>query len=82
MHDEIRTVGIGQEDGFKNLLVGDGCYRVALAGADAPVRCGEGRGAAASCWVGMLGTSGVAIEFIALFVVGGDDGLEFGEVDF
>ena len=53
-----------------------------MAGADAPV-CGcEGRGAAAFSGVGVLGTSGVAIEFVALLVVGGDDGLEFGEVDF
>ena len=82
MHDEIRTVGVGQEDGFENLLVGDCRYGMALAGADAPVCGGEGRGAAAFGGVGALGSSGVAFEYVALFVVGGDDGLEFGEVDF
>lgn len=82
MHDEIRTVSIGQEDGFENLLVGDCRYRVALAGADTPV-CSVGeRGAAGFGGVGALGTSGVAFELVALFVVGRDDGLEFGEVDF
>ena len=82
MHDEIRTVGIGQEDGFENLFVGDCRYGVALTGPDAPV-CGvEGRGGAGFGGVGALGTSVVPFELVALFVVGRDDGLEFGEVDF
>ena len=55
---------------------------MALAGADAPV-CGvEGRGAATFGGVVALGTSWVTFELVALFAVGGDDGLEFGEVDF
>ena len=55
---------------------------MALGGADAPI-CGVGCGSAGDSGVGCAEvTSGVEFDLVALLVVGGDDGLEFGEVDF
>lgn len=75
MHDEARTVGVGQEDGVEDLLVGEGRDGVALGGADAPV-CGVGGEG------GARDGGGVELDLVALFVVGGDDGLELVEIDF
>ena len=48
-----------------------------MGGTDAPIRgVGGGSGGCAE------GAGGVIFKFVALFVVGGDDGLEFVEVDF
>ena len=58
---------------MENVLAGDGRDGVALGGADAPV-CGVGGGCGA-------GSGGVGCELVALLVVGGDDGLEVGEID-
>lgn len=82
MHDEGRAVGVGQEDGFEDLLVREGRDGVALGGADAPA-CGirGGRGADDGGAV-VEGTVGVEFHLVALFVVGGDDGLELVEIDF
>ncbi len=53
-----------------------------LGGADAPVgRVGD-RGAAGAGGGGAERAGGVGLDLVALFVVGGDDGLEFGEVEF
>lgn len=75
MHDIVRTVGVGQQDGFENVLAGDGRDGMALGGADAPI-FGFGGGGGAER------PGGVGFDLVALFVVGGDDGSEFGEVDF
>ena len=75
VHDEVGTVGVGREDGFEDVLAGDCGDGMALGGADAPIFCGLGGGG------GLVGTGGVGFELVALFVVGGDDGLEGGEVD-
>ena len=72
--DGIRTVGVVQEDGFKDALADDGGDGVALGGADAPV--GGVRE------VGGVGGGGVGLDLVALLVVGGDDGVKFIEVDF
>lgn len=74
MDDEVRTVGIGQQDGCEDLLAGDGRDGMALGGADAPVFGVRERAGA--------GAGGVGFDLVALFVVCGDDGLDFGEVDF
>lgn len=79
MHDVIRTVRIGQQYRFENPLTRDCRYGMALGGADVPIfalGCGRDGG------FGAEGTSGVGFDLVALFVIGGDDGLEFGEVDF
>ena len=55
---------------------------MALGGANAPIRAFRG-GCRAGFGGGCAdGTGGVEFECVALFVVVGDDGLEFGEVDF
>ena len=76
VYDEVGTVGVGREDGFKDVLAGDCGDGVALGGADAPVFRGLGGGG------GVVRVCGVGFELVALFVVGGDDGFEGGEVDF
>lgn len=82
MHDESRAVGIGQQDGFENLLAGDRRYGMTLGGADAPV-CGVGGPGGAGSGEGCAeGSGGVEFDLVALFVAGGDDGLELGEVNF
>ena len=81
MHDESRTIRVGRQDGFENQLAGDGGDGVALGGADAPTRGARGECGAGFGDGGAEGAGGVVFEFVALFVVGGDDGLEFGEVD-
>ena len=75
MHDEVGTVGVGREDWFEDVLVGDCGDGMALGGADAPIFRGLGGGEAA------VGAGGVGFELVALFVVGGDDGLEGGEIN-
>ncbi len=82
MHDVVRAVGVGQQDGFEDLLARDGRDGVPLGGADAPVGWVGGRGAAGAGGGGAEGTGGVGLDLVALFVVGGDDGLQFGEVEF
>lgn len=74
VHDEARTIGIGQQDRGEDLLARDRRYGMALSGTDAPVRGVGGRVGA--------GPGGVGFDLVALFVVGGDDGLEPGEIDF
>lgn len=82
MHNEIRTVRVGEQDGFEYLLTGDRRYGMALGGADAPVFGSEYGGAGGPGGGCAEGTSGVGFDLVALFVVGGDDGLEFREVNF
>ena len=55
---------------------------MALGGADAPHFGVGGRGAAGSSGGCAEETRGVGFDLVALFVVGCDYGLEFGEVDF
>lgn len=82
VHDEARTVGVSQQDGFEELLFGEGRDGVALGGADAPA-CGVGGGRGARDGGGIFeGTVGVEFDLVALFVVGGDDGLEVVKIDF
>lgn len=82
VHDEARTVGVGQEDGVEDLLVREGRDGVALGGADAPA-CGVRGGRGARDGGGVAeGAVGVEFDLVALFVVGGDDGLELGKIDF
>lgn len=81
VHDVGRTVGVGQQDGFEDLLRQDRRKGVTLAGADAPVGGVGVGGAAGSGGGGAEGAAGVRGDLVALFVVGGDDGLEFREVD-
>lgn len=82
VHDQGGTVGVGQQDRGADLLAGDGHDGVALGGADAPVGRVGGGGGAGSGGGGAQGAGWVGFDLVALFVVGGDDGLEFGEVDF
>lgn len=82
VHDEFGTVDVGEQDRLEYVLVGDGHYGVALRGADAPVGRVGGRGGAGSGGGGAEGPGGVGLDLVALFVVGGDDGLEFRELDF
>lgn len=81
VHDVVWTVGVGQQDRGEDVLTGDGRDRVALGGADAPVGGVRGRGRGRLGGGGAEGAGGVGFDLVALFVVGGDDGLEFGEVD-
>ena len=74
VHDEARAIGIGQQDRGEDLLARDRRYGMALSGADAPERGVEGRRGA--------GPGGVGFDLVAFFVVGGDDGLEPGEINF
>ena len=83
VHDETRTVGIGQQDGYEHLLVRERRDGMSLRGADAPVcRVRGGRGACSGGGFVVQGAGGVGFDLVALFVVGGDDGLEVGEIDF
>lgn len=82
VHDVVRAVGVGQEDGLEDVLARDGRDGVALGGTDAPVGGVGGGGGAGSDGGGAEGAGGLGFDLVAFLVVGGDDGLEFREVDF
>ena len=84
MHDARGEGGRGGEQRRQDVGAGDG-QRVALGGADEEVG-GGGGGGAGGRWGGGGGGSGgggsrVADEREALFVVFGDEALQFGEGD-